>query len=88
MIVTGAGRGIGRDISERAAMSGARVALLEVDKTTLSETVEQIIALGGDVRGYHVDLGVEKEVISTFVQVAKDFGRIDVLVNNAMTHES
>ena len=88
MIVTGAGRGIGRDISQRAAMSGARVALLEVDKATLSESVEQISALGGDIRGYHVDLGVEKEVISIFAQVAKDFGRIDVLVNNAMTHES
>ena len=59
MIVTGAGRGIGRDISSRAAISGARVALLEVDKATLSESVEQIRALGADVRGYQVDLGVE-----------------------------
>ncbi|MEI6812301.1 MAG: SDR family oxidoreductase [Actinomycetes bacterium] len=88
MVVTGAGRGIGREIAESAALAGARVALLEVDPNTLSETVTHIKSLGGDVIGYPMDLGVEKDVIATISAVAKDFGRIDVLVNNAMVHES
>lgn len=88
MVVTGAGRGIGREIAESAASAGVRVALLEIDSNTLSETVEHIRSLGGDVTGYCMDLGVESEVISTIDAVAKDLGRIDVLVNNAMTHAS
>lgn len=86
MVVTGAGRGIGREIAESAASAGVRVALLEIDSNTLSETVEHIKSLGGDVTGYCMDLGIESEVISTIAAVAKDLGRIDVLVNNAMTH--
>lgn len=88
MIVTGAGRGIGREISESAALAGARVALLEIDKNTLSESVAHIKSLGGDVAGYQLDLGSEKEIVSTIAQVGKDLNHIDVLVNNAMVHES
>lgn len=86
MVVTGAGRGIGREIAESAALAGARVALLEIDPSTLSETVEHIKSLGGDVTGYCMDLGIEEDVILTIAKIAKDLGRIDVLVNNAMTH--
>jgi NAD(P)-dependent dehydrogenase (short-subunit alcohol dehydrogenase family) len=88
MVVTGAGRGIGREISQMAALAGARVALLEIDQSTLSKSVADIRALGGDVTGYQVDLGVEREVIATMASIEKEFGRVDCLVNNAMVHET
>ena len=88
MVITGAGRGIGREIAERAALSGARVALLEIDETTLTNSVAAITALGGNVSGYQLDLGAEEEVKSTFADVERDFGGIDCLVNNAMIYET
>ena len=60
MVVTCAGRGIGREISQMAALSGARVALLDIDQSTLGQSIADIRALGGDVTGYQVDLGVAK----------------------------
>lgn len=86
MVVTGAGRGIGREISQSAALAGIRVALLEIDQINLDQSVAEIKALGGDVTGYCVDLGIESDVITTLTKVEKDFGRIDCLVNNAMVH--
>jgi NAD(P)-dependent dehydrogenase (short-subunit alcohol dehydrogenase family) len=88
MVVTGAGRGIGREISQMAALAGARVALLDIDQSTLGQSIADIRALGGDVTGYQVDLGVEKEVVATLASVEKEFGQVDCLVNNAMVHES
>ena len=88
MVVTGAGRGIGREIAQRAALAGAQVALLEIDGTNLDNAVSEIKALNGNVSGYLVDLGVEKEVKSILANVERDFGGIDCLVNNAMIYET
>lgn len=88
MVVTGAGRGIGREISQSAALAGVRVALLEIDQANLNQSVSEIQALGGDVKGYRVDLANEADAIATLAQVEKDFGRVDCLVNNAMIHHA
>src|SRR5450830_729330 len=87
MVVTGAGRGIGKELAQSAALAGMRVALLEIDQANLDQSVSEIKALGGDVTGYRVDLGVEADVIATLAKVEKDFGHVDCLVNNAMVHE-
>lgn len=87
MVVTGAGRGIGKELAQSAALAGMRVALLEIDQANLDQSVSEIKALGGDVTGYRVDLGVEDDVIATLAKVEKDFGQVDCLVNNAMVHE-
>lgn len=88
MVVTGAGRGIGREIALRAALAGAQVALLEIDKTNLEHSVAEIRALGGKVSGYQMDLGEEEEIKSAFSQIESDFGGVDCLVNNAMIYET
>jgi NAD(P)-dependent dehydrogenase (short-subunit alcohol dehydrogenase family) len=85
MVVTGAGRGIGKEISTMAALRGARVVLLEINEENLQRTVAQIKALGGDVKGYRIDLGNESEIISVLTEIETEFGRIDCLVNNAIT---
>lgn len=87
MVITGAGRGIGKELAQIAALAGMRVALLEIDRASLDQSVSEIKALGGDVSGYCVDLGIESDVIATLAKVEKDFGHVDCLVNNAMVHE-
>lgn len=85
MVVTGAGRGIGKEISKMAALRGAQVALLEINEENLRSAVAEIRALGGDVKGYRIDLGNESEIISTLAEVEKEYGRVDCLVNNAIS---
>ncbi len=88
IVITGAGRGIGHEMATAAAAAKMKVAILEINRDDLDRTVAQLRALGGDVTGYQVDLGVESEVVDTLGSVEKDFGVIDVLVNNAMFHDA
>ena len=85
MVVTGAGRGIGKEISTMAATRGAQVALLEINEPNLNRAVAEITALGGDAQGYKIDLGNESEVISVLTEIESKLGRVDCLVNNAIT---
>jgi NAD(P)-dependent dehydrogenase (short-subunit alcohol dehydrogenase family) len=88
VVITGSGRGIGKEMAISAAAHGARLALVEVIKENLDSTVKEIAATGAEVRGYHTDLGNEAQVIENFKLIEKDFGKIDCLVNNAMVHEA
>jgi NAD(P)-dependent dehydrogenase (short-subunit alcohol dehydrogenase family) len=88
VVITGSGRGIGKEMAISAAAHGARLALVEVIKENLDSTVKEIAATGAEVRGYHTDLGNEAQVIENFKMIEKDFGKIDCLVNNAMVHEA
>jgi len=87
VVITGSGRGIGKQLAIGAAERGARLALVEVIKENLDATVKEISATGADVRGYYTDLGVESQVVENFKAIEKDFGQIDCLVNNAMIHD-
>ena len=88
IIITGAGRGIGREMALRATADGAIVALIEIDPNTLAKTLSDIHEKGGKAYGYQLDLGDEQAVKATFNKIAQDIGEIDVLVNNAMVHEA
>jgi NAD(P)-dependent dehydrogenase (short-subunit alcohol dehydrogenase family) len=81
--VTGAGRGIGAAIAQRFADEGARVAILERDRETGTETAERLAAAGADARFYELDVVDEAAVTGAAERVVADFGRVDVLVNNA-----
>ncbi len=87
IVITGGGRGIGREMATAAAAAKMKVAILELDQKNLDDTVALISKTGGDVTGYQVDLCDEAAVISTFAEVTKKFGKIEVLVNNAMFHD-
>ena len=71
-----------------AAAAKMKVAILEVNKETLDRTVAELKQQGGDVSGHVVDLQVESQIIDAIAQVEKDFGKIEVLVNNAAFHDS
>ncbi|MBI3967031.1 MAG: SDR family oxidoreductase [Chloroflexi bacterium] len=80
-IVTGGARGIGRASAVALARAGADVAVADLHDAL--ETVDLVERLGRRGRGYRVDVSQRAAVESFVAQVIADFGRIDVLVNNA-----
>jgi 3-oxoacyl-[acyl-carrier protein] reductase len=83
VVITGGGRGIGRAVAERLGRDGARVALLDVNSADLETTRAALEGKGVMARGYEVNVAVEDQVVATMDQIMSDFGRIDVMVNNA-----
>ena len=79
-IVTGAGQGIGRAIATKLAAEGATVVVTDVNEGTAKETAE---AIGGGAVGIRTDVTSRESVDAMVEQVRTQFGRIDVLVNNA-----
>jgi NAD(P)-dependent dehydrogenase (short-subunit alcohol dehydrogenase family) len=81
-VVTGAAAGIGRAIAIGLAENGANVAVCDINEDGLAQTVEQIKSLGR--RGIAVRCDVEhpKEIDNFFAEIDREFGRVDILVNN------
>jgi NAD(P)-dependent dehydrogenase (short-subunit alcohol dehydrogenase family) len=85
VLVTGAGRGIGRSIALRFAEEGARVALVARTEAQLAETARQISALGGRGLVLPADITARGAAEDCVRRTETEFGEIDVLVNNAGT---
>jgi 3-oxoacyl-[acyl-carrier protein] reductase len=83
LLVTGAGRGIGRSLATHFARKGANLALLDTNGADLAATRTQCAELGVVAREYVADAANEERVVQTVGQVAADFGRLDGLINNA-----
>jgi 3-oxoacyl-[acyl-carrier protein] reductase len=81
--VTGGARGIGKAIAAAFGDRGAKVALLDLNEVDLDAARAEFKARGVETRTYVVNVAKEDQVGSAFDQVVADFGRIDVLVNNA-----
>lgn len=82
-LITGGSRGIGKAIASAFAQQGATVVFTYVSKETAMQTLEALQALGGQVVAYQAD-ATDYDVAKTVVDnVMEQFGRIDVLVNNA-----
>jgi NAD(P)-dependent dehydrogenase (short-subunit alcohol dehydrogenase family) len=78
VLVTGAGKGLGRAIAEAFAVQGARLAANDVTPINLDETVRRIRASGGQVKDYVFDVAKKMTVQALVSQVLDDWGRIDV----------
>ena len=83
-VVTGAARGIGKAIALRFAEEGASVVFtdLKVDEN-FQNTEKELQALGVQAKGYASNAADFEDTAAVVAQIVKDFGRIDVLVNNA-----
>lgn len=82
-IVTGAGQGIGLEISRKLAKGGAKLILNDLDETLAKKAAEEIAANGGDcipVPGDSADLAIIQELVEKAVT---KFGRLDIVVANA-----
>ena len=83
VLVTGSGKGIGRAIAERFAEAGSHVIVNDLDQAGADEAAAAITAAGGSAVGIAADVSNGDQVAAMFDKVVADFGRIDVLVNNA-----
>lgn len=82
-IITGAGAGLGRAIAILFAANGAKLIAADIDEATLSALEKEITAAGGIVKTVKANMAISTE-IDAMVQAAIDnYGRVDVLVNNA-----
>lgn len=83
-LVTGAGRGIGREIALRLARDGATiVAHYAHSKGGAEQTVSEIEAGGGRVVAYQADIAKRPEVVAMFEQIDREPGRLDIVVNSS-----
>ncbi|HEY4363424.1 MAG TPA: 3-oxoacyl-[acyl-carrier-protein] reductase [Bryobacteraceae bacterium] len=80
--VTGASRGIGRACALELSKAGARVALAARDLAKLEELAAEIRVAGGEAFVVALDLSNADSIKQAIATAAKDFGRIDILVNN------
>jgi 3-oxoacyl-[acyl-carrier protein] reductase len=83
LLVTGAGRGIGRAVALHFARQGAELALLDTNAADVEETRTLCRQTGVRAHTYIADACREEDVIPAFDRVIADFGRLDGLVNNA-----
>ncbi|MBI4212342.1 MAG: glucose 1-dehydrogenase [Deltaproteobacteria bacterium] len=82
-IVTGGSMGIGKACCLMLAAEGAHVAVMDVVDAEGRAVVDDIQQHGGIAEYWHLDVGDELQVQSAFAEVAKKFGGIHILVNNA-----
>lgn len=82
-VVTGAGSGIGRALVRRLAAAGAEVAASDVSGAAARSTADSCGDLAGRVRGYELDVADREAIYKHADQVRDDFGRVDLVVNNA-----
>jgi NAD(P)-dependent dehydrogenase (short-subunit alcohol dehydrogenase family) len=82
-LVTGAGRGIGREIAQRLAREGYACGLIARTKSQLEETADLIRAAGGTALVTPTDVTKRGQVIEAIATVERELGPIAVLINNA-----
>lgn len=82
-LVTGAGRGIGKVLAIALAEAGCDVALLGLHRENLEEVATTIKKLGQKAIAIPGDVSKKDDVKKAFMKVKKEFGRLDICVNNA-----
>ncbi len=82
-IITGAAAGIGETTARLFAAEGAKVVACDVSMEPLEEIVESIQAGGGEAMAVKCDVSQESDVKEMIQATIKEFGKIDILINNA-----
>ena len=82
-IITGGARGIGKATAEKFIQEGAAVAIWDIDVKSGSATAEALNHAGGKAKFYAVNTVDLAATEAAAAEVAKDFGRINILINNA-----
>lgn len=85
VLVTGGGRGIGREIAQTMAAAGAKVAVIARTAAQVHETAELIRQAGGQAESFAADVTKSDAIETAVLEIEKNLGPVDVLVNNAGT---
>ncbi len=82
-VITGAGSGIGRAMALRFASEGARILATDVNGGAAQETSSMVVEAGGTCKPLTVDVTQPEQVRAMIEQALSEYGRIDILCNNA-----
>ncbi|MBP1994034.1 3-hydroxybutyrate dehydrogenase [Paenibacillus eucommiae] len=83
VFITGAASGIGFRIGEVCAENGAKVIISDMDQAKVDAAAAKLMARGFESAGVRCDVTIEAEIVEAIDFAVKQFGRVDVLVNNA-----
>jgi 3-oxoacyl-[acyl-carrier protein] reductase len=83
VIITGAGQGIGRVFAKSFAAAGARVVIAELNETKAAAVAGEIMKAEGQALAVTIDVADEASIAEMIEVVENEYGRIDVLINNA-----
>ena len=84
ILITGAGRGLGRSMALRLAVCGATLGIVDVDAAACEAVSAEIVADGGQALALPADVADREALLAVAAQLAAHTGRIDVVINNAM----
>jgi NAD(P)-dependent dehydrogenase (short-subunit alcohol dehydrogenase family) len=87
-IITGAGRGLGAQYAKDLASEGAIVAIWDINAANLEKTKGEIEAAGGRVVTSTTDITDFAQVEKAVAEIVQQFGKVDILINNAAYHKS
>ncbi len=83
IVVTGAAKGIGKEVARRYASNNYLVVIADTDKEQGQLVKEQIVSTGGEAEVIKTDVSNPPEIVNLFEKVHSLYGRLDVLINNA-----
>ncbi len=83
VMITGAGRGLGRSLALHLVRCGAVVGVADIDADSCCQTAADVRAAGGVAHAYPADLSGQAAFAEAAAGLARDAGRIDAVVNNA-----
>ncbi|MBM3251430.1 MAG: 3-oxoacyl-[acyl-carrier-protein] reductase [Candidatus Omnitrophica bacterium] len=82
-LITGSGRGIGKEIAVCFAKEGAKIIICDIDEQTAALTAQEISSIGVEAASFKVDVTNLASVEEMLNKILDKFKRIDILVNNA-----
>ena len=83
VLITGAGRGYGRELTKAFAAEGAQLALNDISPQNIKSLVKEIEEAGGRAKAYVQDIAKKVPVQGLVIHVEDDFGKIDILINHS-----
>jgi NAD(P)-dependent dehydrogenase (short-subunit alcohol dehydrogenase family) len=83
VLITGAGRGLGRSAALHLARCGAVVGVVDIEGASAAETASKVTAAGGQADSFTCDVGGQEAFAAMAAELAKRRGRIDAVINNA-----
>ncbi len=83
VLITGAGRGYGREVAKAFAAQGARLALNDISPQNLNSLVKEIEEAGGEAKAFVRDIAKKVPVQGLVMHVEDEFGKIDILINHS-----